>query len=115
MSAVKYQVSKQAVLGNGAFSTLHTVDNARWFTVENIHIANTTADLVTVQLCLVPAGGAAAQSNALLYNFVVPANDFLEFGAGLRLGPSGLIRAQANAANAINCFVCGVEEALVGA
>lgn len=114
MAATKYQVSKQAVLGNGSFVTVHTVNNARWLLIENIHLANVSASAQTVQLCLVPVGATANAANALMYNFSIPANDFLEIGNGLRLGPSGLVRGQANAANAIVCFLCGVEEALIG-
>ena len=113
--AVKYQVSKMQVLGNGAFVTIYTVNNARWFRVENIHVANVTNAAVTVQICLVPFGGAASLANAALYNFSIPANDFIEFGQGINLGPSSFIRGQANAANAINVWVSGIEEALIGA
>lgn len=112
---VEYQVSEITVLGNGAFVTVHTVNNARWLRISCLHLANVTNAAVTVRLCLVPAGATAVIGNALVYDFSIPAFDFLEFGEGLRLGPNGLIRGQANAANAINCFLSGVEEGLVGA
>jgi len=111
---VPYQVSKQAVLGNGSFVTIHTVNTTRWLRFENIHLVNATAVAVTVQFCIVPAGGAAAATNALLWNFSIPANDFIEFGEGLRLGPGGLVRGSAGAGNAITATVCGVEKTLIG-
>ena len=109
MTRNEYQVSKQAVLANGSYSTLHTVNCARWMRVANIHLANTGATDQTVRLCRVISGGAAGTSNALLYDFTVPANDFIEFGEGLMLGPKDSLQGSADAANAIVATLGGVE------
>lgn len=111
---IPYQVAKIAVLGNGLMTTVHTVDSHRWLRIENIHLCNVTGGAVTVQFCLVPYGGSSGTTTALLYAFSIPANDFIEFGEGLRLGPGGLVRGLANAADAITAHLSGIEEIRTG-
>lgn len=93
-----------------AFQTIHTVHFQRHLTIKNIHLTNTTGADVTIQITLNPAGVAPQQSAALLWDFTIPANDFLEFGEGLIVEPSGSISALASADNAIVMQLCGIED-----
>ena len=110
----QYQVSRFLTLTN-AFKTIYTVNNQRWFTVKSIHIANSSAGAVTVQVCFVFAGGSPAAGNAAIWNFSIPANDFIEWGAGLKLPPSATVQALASAGTSINLWISGVEESLPSA
>lgn len=87
----------------------HTVYRDRWFKVTCLHIVNTTAAPVTVQVCIVPDGGAPVQTNALLWDFAIPANDLIEMADGLLLPPSSSMQALCSAAGAINLFLSGTE------
>lgn len=102
------KISEQTTLTVG-FTTLHTVDSHRWLTVSVVHVANVTAGAVTVQLCYVPPGGAAAVGNAALWNYSIPANDFIEFGEGDILFPNWTIQGLASAGNSINVRIAGEE------
>jgi hypothetical protein len=103
------RVTAQAQLGL-AFSTVLTVGYQQQFTVTLIHIANATGNDRTVQLCAVPVGAAPAQANALLWDFTVPKNDFIEFGDGMILRAGWTIQGLASAANTISILVCGIAQ-----
>lgn len=93
-----------------ADQVIHTVYESRTFEITMIHLVNTTAVPVTVQVCAVPQGGTKQQANALLWDYEIPAHDFIEFGEGHLLLPGGSIRANANADNAVNLILAGTEE-----
>lgn len=109
----QYQVSKMLTLGVG-FLVVHPVNPGRWFTVRNIHIANSSGAPVTVQVCFV-FGGSPAQGNSALWNFSVPANDFIEWGEGQKLPPGSSVQALASSGTSVNIWVSGIEEALPSA
>lgn len=102
-------ISKQITL-TGAFQTIHTVYRTRQLTISVIHIANTTAGAITVQLCFVPPAGTAAQGNAALWDYSIPANDFIQLSEGQILGSEYTIQALASAGNAINLAISGRED-----
>ena len=110
----QYQVSKLLTL-SVAFQTVHAVNSGRWFTVRNIHIANSSGGAVTVQLCFVFVGATPTQGNSALWSFSVPANDFIEWGEGQKLPPGASVQALASAGASINVWLSGVEEALPSA
>lgn len=107
MSEVK--ISKQVPLGV-AFATIHTAHFQRHLTVKNIHIANTAAVDVTVQVTLTPEGVAPQQSAGLLWDFIVPGNDFIEFGEGIIIVPSASLSALAGAIDSAVLFLSGIED-----
>jgi hypothetical protein len=106
----QYQVSKVLSL-TGAFAVAHSVSPSRWLTIRNIHIANTSAAPVTVQVCFVFQGSSPIQGNSAIWNFSIPANDFIEWGDGQKLPPKSTVQASASA-NVINFWLSGIEEAL---
>ena len=92
-----------------AWEAVHTVHEQRWFRVSNIHVANITAVDATVSVALCASGESPSASVALLYQFTLGGNEFLEFGEGLLVTPSGSIWAAAGALTSINIFVNGEE------
>lgn len=114
MPATDYQVSELVQLGN-AFTLIHTVAPQRWLSISMVHITNTTNGDLTVRLCYVPTGGTAGADNAMLWDYTVPANDFIEFGGNDKIGPSSMIQALASAAASINIKLAGTESPLVSA
>jgi hypothetical protein len=110
----QYQVSKSLTLG-AAFATAYTSNFARWTTIRKILLANTTAGAVTVQLCFVIQGTSPSQGNAVLWNYSVPANTFVELGADQKLPPGTAVQALAGSANAVNLFLSAIEQDLSAA
>ena len=110
----QYQVSKSLALTT-AFGLVHTVSANRWMTVRNVHISNTTAGAVPVQVCFVFPGSSPAAGNAALWNFSIPANDFIEWGDGQKLPPGTSVQALAGSGSAINLWLSGIEESLPSA
>ena len=94
-----------------AFQVLYLADVRHRLTVKMVHIANTDAADRTVQLCYVPAAPATAvQGNAALWNYTIPANDFIEFGEGQMILGGGSIQALASLAAVVNVHLSGIEE-----
>lgn len=59
-------------------TTEYTVPGATTAILKSFDICNTTAAPITIKLHLVPSGGSADTSNALLYNYIIP-----EQGSGI--------------------------------
>ena len=92
-----------------SFQTVYTVPAATVFTCAVIHIVNTTSSAKTVQVCIVPSGGSPLASNALLYDFSIAANDFIEFAKGDIWAAQSTLQAKASAGSAVVIKLSGVE------
>lgn len=103
------RVNAQAQLG-AAFAVVHAVGFHRQLTVTLIHIANTTANAATIRLCVHAPTGTATAATALLWDYSVPANDFIEIADGMILLSEWQIEARTGTAAAITVLVCGVEQ-----
>lgn len=103
------RVNAQAQLG-AAFAVIHTVGYQAQLTVTLIHIVNTTANAATIRLCVHAEGAAAAAGNAVLWDYSIPANDFIEIADGMILYSRWAIEARTGTAGAITLLVCGVEQ-----
>lgn len=75
-----------------------------------VHLVNVTGVAALVSLCYVPSGESESSDNAVLFDYEIPANDFIEFGEGDALNPLTVIRAKASVGNAINLRITGVQE-----
>ena len=75
------------------FGTAYTVPGATKFVTGTFHIVNTTQNTITVRFC---KNGDTAD-NALLWDFPILANDFIEFGKGLLFAAAETIRIKASA------------------
>jgi len=102
------KISRQVTL-SVAFQEVHSVDARRALTVNLIRLSNTTGGAVTVQVCYAPTGVAAAVGNAVLWDFSIPANDFIEFGEG-DIVRNASVQAKASADNSVNIRLTGTEE-----
>jgi len=94
---------------SGAFAVLHTVYQARWLRVTNLHLVNVSLAAVTVNVCAVVKGGTPDVTNALLWGFSIPASDFIEASEGLMLPPGSSIQALCSTPGAINLYFSGEE------
>lgn len=108
MNTVGVRFSAQLTL-SGAFQTVVSA-NPVGIRVCVIHLVNTTGAPVTVQVCVVPHGGTPSVANALLYDYSIPANDFLQFDEGDFLSPNSTLQALASAGNSVNLRFSGVQE-----
>lgn len=92
------------------FQTVYTARGNRRMRVTLIHLVNCANASRTVRVCLVDPGAVAAQANAILWDYVVPANDFIEFGEGQLLVPLMTVQALASVNNSVNLHISGIED-----
>lgn len=106
MEAVRIAAKSSLVVAWGA---IHTVHVQRWFRVSNIHLCNVTAVDATVSVAICASGESPSSSLALLYQFTLAGNEFIEFGEGILIPPDGTLYAAAAVANSINVYLSGEE------
>lgn len=63
----------------GSIATLYTVPASTRAFVKDMDICNTTAGALTVDVHLVPSGGSAGTSNAILYGYSINGNATLQW------------------------------------
>lgn len=78
----------------GATTTFYTTPASTRTMVKEIDICNTTGGALTVNVHLVPSGGAAGTANALLYGVSVGANTTLQWSGVQILNAGDTIQAQ---------------------
>lgn len=91
------------------FQSLHAVGFGWTHTVKSIHAVNVTAGAVTLSICVCKSGASPSAANALLWQYSIPANDFIEFGENVILTACE-IKAAASQNNGITLFLSGVEQ-----
>jgi hypothetical protein len=92
-----------------AFTTLYTVPGATKFTVGQLHLVNASPSAKTVRVCVVPSAGSPLQSNAILWDFSIAANDFIELAKGDIWDTGVTLQALASAGTSVNVKLAGVE------
>lgn len=90
-----------------SFQTVFSLPRTLRFVTKSIHLVNTSGSDAEVSVCLVPYGGAAAQANALLWDFTITAGDFVEFLEGDTWPAGSSLQAKANVTGVVNCKVTG--------
>jgi len=86
----------QAAMTTG-YVTLYTAPaNTRTF-VKDLDIINTTGSIVYIYVSLVPVGGTAGTSNALLYNNALPAYTTVQWAGSQILNAGDFISVKASA------------------
>lgn len=93
----------------GSMATIYTVPALTTFTVSMLHLVNTTTAAATVRVCVVPTGGSALQSNAIMWDFSITANDVLEILKGDIWAAGTTLQASTGTASAINVKLSGIE------
>ena len=92
-------------------ATLYSVPSATVTTVKTVTIANVTATDAQVTIYLVPNGGSAATTNAVLGSVNVSANTTTIIDTAWIIPASSTIQAKASAGSAINVHISGIERA----
>lgn len=91
------------------FQTVYTVPAATTFTVSMLHLCN-TGSTSTVDVCVVPNGGSAGQSNAILWQFSnLTTNDVLEILKGDIWNTGTTLQARCQTGAAVNLKLAGIE------
>lgn len=90
---------------SASFQTVYFVNNYTFVTISRVHLANTSASPVTVQVCYVPHGQSPGVTNAVLWNFSIAGNDFIEFGEGEIIGHFNTIQALASVPSVVNLYL----------
>lgn len=75
-----------------SFGTAYTVPALTKFVTGILHLVNTTNNTITIQFCK----NGDTESNAILWNFPILANDFIEFGKGIIFSAGETIRIKAS-------------------
>lgn len=100
----------QAQISDASPTTLYTVGSGKKGIVKDIIITNTTATAATVSIWLVPSGGSPDDTNAIMKNWNVPANDMAHFSMWQVLETEGdTIQAQAGTTTSITITISGAE------
>lgn len=81
----------------GATTTVYTTPASTRTMVKEIDIANTTGGALTVNVHLVPSGGAAGTANALLYGVSINANSTLQWSGVQVINAGDTIQVQGSA------------------
>jgi hypothetical protein len=96
-----YQRITPAKLAQGAITgsttTVYTVPASTRTMVKEIDICNTTGGALTVNVHLVPSGGSAGTSNALLYGTSINANSTLQWSGVQVMNAGDTIQVQGSA------------------
>ena len=92
-----------------SFQTVYTVPASTLFTVSMLHISNNTNVDRLVQVCVVPAAGSADSTNALMYDFSIAPNNFLELLRGDIWGAGVTLQAKASAGTSVTIRISGIE------
>lgn len=90
-----------------SLSAVYTVPTGKTFTVAMIHLANTSNSSANVRLCLTT--GSAGQTNALMWDFPVAANDVLEVLKGDIWTTGMILSGYCLPTTTVNIKVSGIE------
>lgn len=107
--AVEYKVLGQSAPANTSNANLYTVPAGRQAVVSTVLVTNTTVTDAKCRIFVRVAGATAAQSNAVIYDADVTANDFKAVTIGITLGATDVITVYTNTANALTFQAYGSE------
>ena len=92
-------------------STLYTVPASTTTIVKQIALCNTAAANRTVAVYLVPNGGSASSTNAILYDVSVDAKSTTFVNLSAVMATSDFIQASASVASSVSIHSFGIQEA----
>jgi len=100
----------QAQISNVSPTVLYTVPATTVSILKDMQISNTTGTAATITIWKVPNGGSPGDSNVLLKDYNVPAEDAKHWGGWQPFKDVGsTLQAQADTATAITITACGAE------
>jgi hypothetical protein len=107
-----FQNITPAKLGNlavtASFQTVYLTPASIRALVKDINICNTTAGALTVDLCVVPSGGTAGTSNAVLFTTSVAAGASYRWQGLIVMNPGDSLQVRGSAVG-LTIFVSGAE------
>lgn len=90
--------------------TVYSVPASTSTLIKDIQITNNGATDCYISVWIVPSGDSAGDENVLIYQFSVPANDFLHWSGFQMISSAGdTIQAVAETADQITLTISGVE------
>ena len=92
------------------YSTLYTVPAATSAVISSLVVCNTNNFEAQVRVHTIPSGSSYDRSNALYYDFPIPANDTLAATLGITMATGDFVGIYSNQSN-VNFFVFGTEMA----
>ena len=99
-------------LGNlavtASFQTVYLAPASIRALVKDINICNTTAGVLTVDLCVVPSGGTVGASNAILYAATIAANTSYRWQGLIVMNPGDSLQIRGSAVG-LTVFASGAE------
>lgn len=104
-----YKVLGQSAPANTSNADAYTVPALTSAVLSTIVVANTTATAATARIFVRIAGGAAAASNAIVYDTTFNGNSTTAFTIGVTLATTDIITVQTGTANALTFTVFGSE------
>jgi hypothetical protein len=90
-------------------ATLYTVPAATTAVMKSLRICNVTSSDATCRVFLVPSGGSAGVTNAIYYDFTVPANSTLSDDGFHVLATGGTIVVRSSVADTLTFTASGAE------
>ena len=97
-------------VGTGA-TTLYTVPDGKFFLIEEVTVTNAASGTETFDIYMVPNGGSAGTTNAVVNQEQVATKTSLRLTtlSGLMLNPQAILQAKSSSAGGINVTFWGVE------
>lgn len=89
--------------------SIYTVAASTTAHIHSLIICNTTTSDATARVFLTPTGGTADQTTAILYDYIVPANQSFTLAVHQILAAAGQIYVRTGTANALTFTASGEE------
>ena len=109
MAMTQTKLHDPSQLGTSA-STLYTVPASTTTILKQVSLCNTSATARTVQLFVVPNGGTAGVTNALVYDMTVDAKATVFVNLSSVMETGATLQGQASVASAITIHSSGIQE-----
>lgn len=109
MATTTYKILGQSAPANTSNADLITVGASKSQIVSTLHIANTTTSDATARVFVRIAGAAAATTNAIFYDGIIPANGFVALTEGITMAATDVLTIRTGTANALTFTAFGTE------
>ncbi len=108
--AVIVHFPSKTTVGTSA-TTLYTVPDGKFFLIEEVTVTNVASGTETFDLYMVPNGGSAGTTNAVVYQEQVTTKTSLRLTtlSGLMLDAQAILQAKSSSSGGINVTFWGVE------
>lgn len=107
--ASTFKILGQTEPSSTSVATLYTVPASTQTVVSTITATNLTGAAYDIDIYIVPSGGSAVDSNAIVYQAPLAANTTQGFTFGITMGAADSIRVKSEAANVITFQAFGQE------